>query len=244
MRAKNNHFKWTIIIVSLVITTVAAIGWYFSHPQTPALAANHSVAQQPALEQQQPAVQPSAQPVSAFPLSQTANGITVELTSAKLIKTGIEIVICYPPPDAGEWYPTPGHIYYSTWEILPDEFELISQKKADGMNPGQNCEAIRYRIDDQASITLPIKFSLLGIHAVPREGSACRDLQTRLDGSPKAKAYGLKVNCEENEQGTRNATVTDHGASVSNAEAQKVLDEILASNVSGPWEFSIAALQK
>ncbi|MGC1376414.1 MAG: hypothetical protein WA821_09330 [Anaerolineales bacterium] len=251
MRANKNSFL-TIIIVLLLITTIASIGWYFSRSQSRALAANNGAVPPPAQNQQAPAVKPTAlatQPTtpaaSIFPLSQTVNGMTVQVTAAKLIKTGIEIDICYPTPDAGEWYSTPGHLYYSTWEILPDEAGLISEKKADGVNPGQNCELILYKIDDQASITLPIKFSLLGIHVVPREGPACKDLQVRLDSNAKAKAYGLKVNCAEGGQNSgRTATLADHGKSVSDAVAQKALDEILQFSIDGPWEFSITQLDK
>jgi hypothetical protein len=62
-------------------------------------------------------------------LSKTKNDITVEITSAKAISTGMEIGICYTAPDNGEWRPMPGHLFYGSYEVYPDEIEFASDEK-------------------------------------------------------------------------------------------------------------------
>ena len=178
-------------------------------------------------------------------LSKTQNDITVEITSTKLISTGVEIGICYTTPDNGEWYPLPGHLFYDKYEVFPDEYEFTSEKIADGKNAGTRCALIRYRIDDLNTLTTPIEFSILKFYAPGREMyTPCQELQQRLDTNPKAKAYGLKAKCVENSDGTISVTLLDHAKSVSNDNAKQALDKIAKAEVVGPWGFTINEIER
>jgi len=178
-------------------------------------------------------------------LSKTQNDITVEITSTKLISTGVEIGICYTTPDNGEWYPLPGHLFYDKYEVFPDEYEFTSEKIADGKNTGTRCALVRYRIDDLNTLTTPIEFSILKFYAPGREMyTPCQELQQRLDTNPKAKAYGLKAKCVENSDGIISATLLDHAKSVSKDNAKQALDKIAKAEVVGPWEFTINEIER
>jgi len=243
VNTKKINLSAKIIIALLLVTAVFSVSWYISRPQSPALAAKTNV-EQPVTIQDEAQSIPTDQFVSIFPLSQTVNGIAVELMSARLIDTGIEIGVCYPTPDGGEWYPVPGHLFYDTYEVLPDEAELLSEQLADGVKMGRHCELIRYRIDDLTTVTLPIRISFLGYWAVPREIPPCENFRQRLETSPKAKAYGLKAKCTEDGQGGISVVLLSKASSVAKGEAQKALDEIVKGEITGPWEFVIYELEK
>lgn len=242
MHRKNKNFGVGFIIAPLIMTAILSIGWYASQPRSEVLASNANVASP--VQQQFDLPKNSELQALSEPRSKTINDITVELTSAKIIKTGIEMVICYTTPDGGDWYTTPGSISFSTYEIFADEAELLNEQKADEKNTGKRCEAIRYRIDEPDTISTPIRFSVLSFWAVPKELLPCENLQQRLDTSPKAKTYGLKVNCSYDEQTGLSVVLADKLPSIAQSEAQQVLDEIIKGEVFGPWDFTITELKK
>lgn len=242
MKTKKNGLIFTILIGLLVLLTATSIGFYVSRPQS--MAAANSGAESQSAYPGKPANIPTPQP-SIKVLSQTVNEITVEVTSAKIVSTGIEIGICYTTLDGGEWYPTPGHLFYSTYEIYPDEIEFTTEKLADGNNLGKRCALVRYRIDDIQNITTPIQFSIMDMYAPQREMySACQEFQQRLNTNPKAKAYGLKAKCTENSDGSISVVLVDRGKSATEGKAKDVLDSIANGVVLGPWEFTVTALEK
>lgn len=240
MQTKSSKFTFLIVISLLVVAAAAAIGFYTSRPQ--ATAAAQIGEQAPYLGK--PADTPTPQP-SVEVLSQTVNEVTVEVTSAKIIDTGVEIGICYTTLDGGEWYPMPGHLFYSSYEIYPDEFEFITEVLADGKNFGQSCVLVRYRIEDKENITTPVQFSIIGMHAPQREmHTPCQEFQQRLATNPKANAYGLKAKCSETGNGGISVELLDHVKSVSAEQARVVVKQIADARIEGLWEFTITEMEK
>jgi hypothetical protein len=235
----NKNFK-NFLITLLAITTILSISWYVSRSQSRAAASNVAIVQS-ASAQAQPATQAS-QPNIQDVRTQTTSGIILTVTSVKIIATGIQVGVCYSTPDGGDWYQSPGHLFFSTYEILPDEAEMTSEQKADGVTMGKRCEDIRYRISDLKSITTPIRFSVINIFAAPREMPPCDYFQLRLSTSPAARAAGIKATCIANSDGSVSATMSNNAASVSLADAQKTLEDVLSGEVKGPWAFTINTL--
>jgi hypothetical protein len=242
MLTKDNKYIFIAITVLLILTAIMAIGFYVSRPQSSAGASNNVIEQ--SLPSQSEAVD-IPQVTSKEVLSKTVNDIKVEITSAKVIDTGVEIGVCYATPDGGDWYPTPGHLYYDTYDIYPDQYGFTTEEKANGNKQGKRCVRVYYRIDDLESITTPIEFSIDDFEARPLEMfSACQNFQERLDTSPKAKAYGLKAKCTENSDGSFSAILDDHAKSVAKDKANQALDEIAQGIVIGPWVFTIEELER
>lgn len=250
MHTKTSKVINIIVVGLLILTTSISIGFYFSQPQRSALANNEPVEQVPDEKPAQPVTeQDTSQQVPVKvqeTLLKTKNDIAVEITSTKVISTGVQIGICYTAPDNGEWRPMPGHLFYGQYDIYPDEIEFLEEEKlADGKNTGTRCALVRYRIEDLNTLVTPIEFSILKFYAPGRERyTPCQELQQRLDSNPKAKAYGLKAKCVENSDGTISTTLLDHAKSVANDRAKQVLEEIAKAEIDGPWEFTIEELER
>jgi hypothetical protein len=244
MNTKHRTVGIGLIMVLLIVTTLGSIGWYIARPQSKALANNANIQLSVPKQDLNEPSKLAAQVENRLPKSQTLNGITVELTSAKMIRTGIQIGICYPTPDNGDWYPTPGNLTYGTYEIPPDEFEFTSEVKADGVNTGKRCVLIRYRIDEMENITTPMQVALTGYWAVPRELPPCENLMQRISTNPKAQAYGLKAKCSYDEQTGISVTLSEKAFSIAQDKAQQALDEIVKGEVNGPWLFTINEIEK
>lgn len=245
MYANNHSTKIVLLIGILVLTTIAAVGFYFTRPQSIATANDSAVMQAPSIQYTVQDTEKTNQSVEQLStkdeLSKVKNEITVEITSAKIIKTGVEIGICYTEVDDGDWYPMPGHLFYSTYEIYPDEFELTTETLATKTQVGNRCALVRYRIDDTENITTPVKFSILQMTAIPREMyTPCQEVLQRLETNSKANAYGITAKCTENSDGVPSVTLDNYGQSVKVEMARGILDEIAKGVILGPWEFTIS----
>lgn len=245
MYNKNNRAANIFVVSLLVLATAVSIGFYFSRPQTAALA-NNKPAQESLPASEKPADVVMPQDASKTVLSKTQNDITVEITSTKIISTGVEIGICYTTLDGGEWYPMPGHLFYGEYEVFPDEYEFLEGEiLADGKNTGTRCALVRYRIEDLSTITTPLKFSVLRFYAPGREMyTPCQELQQRLDTNPKAKAYGLQAKCTQAGDGSVSLALTGNNKSVTDEKASKLLNDIAKAEVVGLWEFTITTIEK
>lgn len=235
---------------AFAVVTVAALSWYVGRPQATALADNTDAQgltfnQHPSTSNSEFRDSPNNAPRDRnSPAPQTIKGITVRVTSAQIIATGIEIQLCYSTPDAGDWYPEPGHLSYGGVDVRPDEFGFLTETKADGVQMGERCALVRYRVDNPSSITTPISFSLGGIFAVPKEIPPCEDFQNRLNTNPATQKLGLKVECTENSDGSIALSLAGQLKSAPQGEAQKALDEITRGDVRGPWQFTLETLDK
>ena len=244
MNFKINKYLIGSIVILLAFTTIASIGFYVYQPQAKASASASTIIQQHPVNQQVANIIPTSAPSNEV-LSQTANGVTVDVTYTKIIPTGIEIGICYTTLDGGDWYSAPGHLFFSTYEIYPDEAGFASEAKADSKNLGKRCEFVRYKINDLKSITTPIQFSVNQIYASPMEMyTPCKYFQQRLATNPKANADGLKASCTENNDGSISVGLTDYTKSMLQDDAKKELDDIASGVVKGPWQFTIINLTK
>jgi hypothetical protein len=178
------------------------------------------------------------------PQKQIIGDVTVEVTYAKRIETGIEIGVCFTTLDDGEWYPWPGELITNGGNYEPDESGFTTEDHANAKSTGTRCSFIRYRIKDVQTDLLPIQFTMLKLIALPREMPACQNLQQRLDTNLKAQEYGITIKCTGAEQQSEmSVQLVDFNPSYTKEEVQVLLDEIVAGEVNGPWEFIIDQIE-
>lgn len=244
MQTKSKAALFTLTAL-LILGTVGSIVFYVSRVQSAVIAgSNDNLEGVP-----NPDVNAGAQVASSSGSSQTVNDITVEITSARIIDTGVEIGFCYTTLDGGEWYPVPEQLLFSSeegsYKVFPDEYEFVEEKLADKDNVGLNCGLVRYLIDDLKTITAPLHFSLSQIIVHPREMySLCEDFQYRLATSSKANQFGLTAECSANSEGVISATLVDYDKSASLDVVSRVLEDIAKYEIHGPWEFTITEIER
>jgi hypothetical protein len=232
---KSQKQKSILILIFFAITGGLSIIWYTSQPQGGASAGFTNT---DPIDKAASTSQPELQNTE-FPLSATINDKTVEVEFAKITDDTLEIGVCYPTLDNGDWYPTPGSVTYESYEILPNEFEFTSEVKADGKFEGSRCATIRYLLEDTEKISTPITFNLIGFWAVPRETSACANFEQRFSSNVKAREANLEAKCSENDKGEISASLTNYDNSLQADEAQSILDEIIKGEYIENWEFTI-----
>jgi hypothetical protein len=241
MKTKNfSSFMVTISIILPVLALLSVI-FYLSSPK-PIVKAENNASTQIEVSTGTPTHQ-NSQAMNSDTLSQTIGDITVEITYAKIIPSGVEIGLCYATPDGGDWYPGPGALQINSQNILPDEAGFTSEIAADGTNMGKRCGFIRYRVENLTNSDASLNFVLKDIHAIPREMPACQNLQQRIDTNPKAVKLGLKISCDDDGEQIISTKIIAYDSSFTSNEAQTELNMILLGSVNGPWEFSINTYQ-
>ena len=243
MLSKKHNFTFFTIAGLFTLVTVLSVRFYISKPDV-AVSVESNVAMKPPIGKLAEVVTPQTDNKQL--LSETREDITIEMTSAKVIGTGMEIGICYTTPDNAEWYPMPGHLFYGNYEIYPDEIEFLAGERfADGKSMGRRCALIRYRINDVSTLVTPVELSILQLYAPGREMyTPCEEFRERMATNPKVKAYDLKVECVETSDGSISATLLEHDPSISSEEANRILNEIASAEINGPWIFRIDEIER
>lgn len=237
---KTKNIASILILIFFSITAIASILWYSSQPQTQASAETSNLISVNQIE----VTEQVETKKDFFPLFSVVNDITVEVEFAKISEKKLEIGVCYPIPDNGDWYPTPGSVTYGAYEIFPDEAEFTSEIKADGVSEGKRCATIRYLVEDVEKVTSPINFTLIGFWAIPRETSPCKNFEQRFETNWKAQSAKLVAKCTENDNGDFSVSLVDYDKSLKSEEAQSILDEIVTGEYIGNWQFTISELTK
>lgn len=228
--------KSILILAFFATITILSIIWYMSQPQEKASAGTNNAIYP--VNNTEINSQTEIQNAE-FPLSSTVDEKIVEVEFAKITDGTLEIGVCYPTPDDGDWYPTPGSVTYGSYEILPNEFEFTNEVKADGKSEGRRCATIRYLLENTEKLYVPVKFTLIGFWAVPKETSACANFEQRFSTNVKAREANLEAKCSENGNGEISVSLTNYDKSLQADEAQLILDEIIKGEYIGNWEFTI-----
>ncbi len=189
------------------------------------------------------------------PQTVTTNSIPVQITYARVLKPteyekkavrqGIEIGFCYPTRNAGQWYGIYEPITNRGQTIWPSGAGLSDQNNtpANKSSKGRECAYMFYELDP-AQLVMPFTFSIREIFVLPHEGSFCDEMALRLSSSAAAHQAGIVAKCTTNADGSPAVTLSGHNPNLSDAEAQRILDEEVESRYLGPWTFTIDQLSR
>jgi hypothetical protein len=186
------------------------------------------------------------------PQTVTANGIPVQVTYARVLKPGeydtkggIEIGFCYPTRNNGQWYPYFKPLNNNGLTIPPSGggWDRKNTTTPNQSANGRECAFMFYELDP-AQLVMPFTFTIREIAVTPHEGSFCEEMALRLGSSAAAHQAGIVAKCASNADGSPAITLNAHNPNLSDAEAQRILDEEVESRYVGPWTFTIDQLSR
>lgn len=254
---KTALFSYTIYFC-LALALGALGAWAFYRPSTMIRTGVQARNAQPIAQAVVVLPQPTAIPALVvagkkfIPQTVVANGVPVQLNYVRSLapgeydlQKGIEIGFCYPTRNAGQWYSSFAPIYNNGKKIIPwaGGWQKENTSQANSEKPGRECGLVVYELDP-ATIQYPLQFTISTIYVQQREWSFCNELKQRLETSAEAKRVGLAAQCEDQADGSYQTRVVSHLPSVSDDEAQQVLNAEIASEYIGPWTFSIDAISE
>jgi hypothetical protein len=256
---KLNSSSLMLLTGLLALAALTAFGFYFTQPGTTAIAESQPTEMPAQIESdfENDMVGPEiSQEEKKWP-SATSSDITIQITSAKLVKKEVdinyfvdmlEIGLCHTMLDQGEWIVWPDYLHYGDQSVFPGYFFSLSGEArgeilADGKNPGRLCHFLYYPIDDPETLNLPMKFAITYFGVPYNEGySPCGNIMRRWETNVKAQAYGMKISCQDDFAKGPTVTLDDYSKSVNSEDAQWVFDMLTNAKVPGYWEFVITHL--
>lgn len=172
-------------------------------------------------------------------LSQIGNGIEITVKNVTFYDKGIQVTVCYPLFDSGEWNIKPEPLVFGSERILPDERELISSEPASAEKQGNACVHIRYLIEDKSKVTTPIYFTVSELFITPREMDPCEELKIRQATNMMAQQAGIEMQCTQGEEWKPDIQVANSKASLEDENSKLAIEQLSEWKVDGPWEFTI-----
>jgi hypothetical protein len=191
-----------------------------------------------------PSTAPTTPPVGSAPtenpdLVQEVDGIRIEVKQVVFYDKGIQVTVCYPLFDSGEWNIKPEPLIIGSEKHLPDERELISSEPASAEKQGNACVHIRYLIVDKSKVTTPIYFTVSELFVTPREMDPCEELKKRQATNMLAQQAGIEIQCTQGEEWKPNIQVVNSKVSLEDENSKLSTEQLSEWNVDGPWKFTI-----
>lgn len=228
-----------VATIAIFCLYVLCIGCSPLNPSTPTIELNPTTPPTTS-----PSTAPTTQPVIATPtenpdLIQVVNGVRIEVKGASVVNSQMEISVCFPLLDWGEWMIQPEPLRMGSYIILPNEFETITSEPATAEKPGSECAIVRYLLDDKTRISSPIFFTISDFAVTPHEMDACEEITRRVATNMLARQTGLVLDCTPGDEWKPKITVISSTVPLDNEQTQQALSQLRDWHVAGSWKFKI-----
>ncbi|HUH98794.1 MAG TPA: hypothetical protein VLZ89_15625 [Anaerolineales bacterium] len=176
----------------------------------------------------------AAQPVS----NQTIGGFEVSLQRAWRDGKTVYADTCFSLPDASNWTIWSAHFDYGGQSITDFSASLLSTQNASSGQPGKRCDRISFYVPpdaDLASASLVID----SIGARPTPDEYCSLYMPKIQQVLNQRGLGIALDCTANANGVMTMQIISKPASMSDADAQKIVYSDEFYTVKGPWKFPL-----
>ncbi|MCH8341573.1 MAG: hypothetical protein IIA51_08475 [Chloroflexi bacterium] len=187
--------------------------------------------------------QPSRATSSPTILTQTENGLEMQLVAAYRDGENIWITLCYEQPSGKNWIPG-RHTDDLSISVAGNSYrmsslELIGFQSSQDGHTTHRCDRFYFNVPDQPQDGV---YHLIVEHLVGKTATSddCPEVQQRLE----ADKTGIRIECLLNAEGFFSFGLIERPDDMTDLEASYVVDDLAGEVVAGPWEFSftIAAL--
>jgi len=147
--------------------------------------------------------------------------------------------VCYDLPGKNVWDINAATLQYGQNSTNDFAMNETSITMGTDVKKGYRCFRMDfYNIAPNADFTsLTLTIGNIG-QIAPMEGFECQEYTARINSNPKAAAAGIKVACEQSPYGV-NIQLTEKSSSVSEDEANSIINEAMFNQVNGPWVFTV-----
>ncbi len=184
-----------------------------------------------------------ASPVSTSPtiLSQTQNGLEMQLVASYRDGDNLWVTLCYQQPNGKNWIPA-WHPDDATISVAGNSYPMSSleligfQLSQDGLTT-YRCDRFMVVVPEQpgAEIYHLTVERLVGKRATSAD---CPEVQRRL----QADNTGIKIECLPDPGGFFSYGLLERPANMTDLEASYVVDDHSGEVVAGPWKFSFSVV--
>jgi hypothetical protein len=180
-----------------------------------------------------PTVQAS-QPAS----NQSVGGFDVSLQRAWRDGKTVYADVCFALPDVSNWTIWSAHFDYSGQSITDFSASLLNTQNASNGQPGKRCDRISFYVPPDADLT-SASLVIESIGAYPTQDEYCSLYMPKIQQALNQRGLGIALDCKANASGTTTMQIISKPASMSDADAQKIVYSDEFYTVKGPWTFAV-----
>ena len=176
----------------------------------------------------------ASQPAS----NQTVDGFNFNLSRAWRDGKTVYADVCFTLPDVSNWTIWSAHFDYGGQSITDFSSSLLSTQDAANGQPGKRCDQISFYVPPDADLT-SASFVIESIGAYPTSDEYCSLYMPKIQQTLAQRGIAITLDCKANANGVMNMEIVSKPASMSEADAEKIVFSDEFYTVKGPWKFAI-----
>ncbi|HEY9151259.1 MAG TPA: hypothetical protein VIN60_00110 [Anaerolineales bacterium] len=170
--------------------------------------------------------------------NQSVSGFDVSLQRAWRDGKTVYADICFALPDTSDWTIWSAHFDYSGQSITDFSASLLSTQNASNGQPGKRCDEISFYIPPDADLS-SASLVIESIGAYPTADEYCSLYMPKIQQALNQRGIGIALDCKPNANGATTMQIVSKPASMSQADAEKIVYSDEFYTVKGPWKFAV-----
>ena len=169
---------------------------------------------------------------------QNVGGFDISLQRAWRDGKTVYADICFALPDESNWTIWSAHFDYGNQSVTDFSTSLLSTQNAANGQPGKRCDQISFYVPPDADLT-SAALVIESIGANPTPDEYCSLYMPKIQQALTQRQIGITLDCKANANGVMNMEISSKPASMSEADAEKIVYSDEFYTVKGPWEFAV-----
>jgi len=167
--------------------------------------------------------------------SQNVGGFNVNLQRAWRDGKTVNADVCFAMPDTSDWTIWSTHLDYGNQTIT--DFEASLQNSSNGQ-PGKRCDQISFYVPPDADLS-SASLVIESIGARPTTDEYCSLYMPKIQQALNQRGLGIALDCKPDSNGVKTMQIISKPASMSEADAEKIVYSDEFYTIKGPWKFSV-----
>jgi hypothetical protein len=168
--------------------------------------------------------------------NQNVGGFNVSLQRAWRDGKTVYADVCFALPDASDWTIWNAHFDYSGQSITGFSASLLNSSSSANGQPGTRCDQVSFYVPPDADLS-SASLVIESIGAYPTADEYCSLYMPKIQQALNQRGIGITLDCKANANGVTTMQIVSKPASMSDADAQKIVYSDEFYTVKGPWKF-------
>jgi len=146
--------------------------------------------------------------------------------------------VCFALPDTSDWTIWSTHFDYSGQSITDFTASLLNTQNGSNGQPGKRCDQITFYVPPDADLTAA-SLVIESIGAYPTPDEYCSLYMPKIQQALNQRGLGIALDCKANANGVMAMQIVSKPASMSEADAEKIVYSDEFYTIKGPWKFAV-----
>ena len=170
--------------------------------------------------------------------NQIVGGFNVALQRAWRDGKMVYADVCFAMPDTSDWTIWSTHLDYSGQSVADFSASLLSTQSGSNGQPGKRCDHVSFYVPPDADLT-STSLVIESIGAYPTPDEYCSLYMPKIQQALNQRGLGIALDCKPNANGVNTMQIISKPASMSEADAEKIVYSDEFYTIKGPWKFSV-----